>query len=75
MAARLMTNYPGKLSCDPETFDIAKMKLPRSDFSVLPFKVLKGIKDPGIIREYYPSSRYAYNLFSVKIRGQTINLH
>ena len=57
MAARLMTNYPGKLSCDPETFEAAKIKLNRSDFVVLPFKALKGIKDPGIIREYYPSSR------------------
>ena len=57
MAARLMTNYPGKLSCDPETFDAAKMKLKRSDFIALPFAVLKGIKCPGIIREFCPLSR------------------
>ena len=57
MAARLMTNYPGKISCDPETFEAAKSKLKKTDFVPLPFKPLKGIKDPGTIREYNPSAR------------------
>ena len=57
MAARLMTNYPGKLSCDPETYEASKRSLNRWDFTALPFKTLKGIKDPGIIREYNPTVR------------------
>eukprot|EP00794_Sanderia_malayensis_P020042 gene20042-22009_t len=56
MAARLMMNYPGIVSCDPETYEAAKSKLRRLDFTTLPFKLLKGIKEPGIIREYNPSA-------------------
>lgn len=52
MAARLMVNYPGILSCDNDTFMAAKSKLKKEDFLLLPFKPLKGIADPGAVREY-----------------------
>ncbi|XP_048586687.1 adenylate cyclase type 10-like isoform X2 [Nematostella vectensis] len=52
MAARLMVNYPGILSCDNETFTAAKSKLKKDDFLLLPAKPLKGIAEPGPVREY-----------------------
>ena len=52
MSARLMVNYPNVLSCDDETYRAAKTKLKKEDFAVLPFKPLKGIADPGVVREY-----------------------
>lgn len=52
MAARLMMNYPSIVSCDEETYKAAICKLNKQDFDPLPSKPLKGIADPGIIREY-----------------------
>ena len=52
MAARLMVNYPELLSCDDETYRSAKSKLKNEDFVELPFRTLKGIADPGRVREY-----------------------
>ena len=52
MAARLMMNYPNIVSCDEETYKAAISKLNKQDFDPLPSKPLKGIADPGIIREY-----------------------
>ena len=50
MAARLMMHYPGKVSCDPETFHHSK--LPRHYFHELPQKEMKGVRNPGIIHEF-----------------------
>ena len=52
MAARLMVNYPEVLSCDDETYRAAKSKLKNEDFAPLPSIPLKGIADPGVVREY-----------------------
>lgn len=52
MAARLMMNYPSIVSCDEETYKAAIAKLNKQDFESLPSKPLKGIADPGVIREY-----------------------
>lgn len=52
MAARLMVNYPGTLSCDDDTYRSGKSKLKNEDFVVLPFIKLKGVADPGTVREY-----------------------
>ena len=52
MAARLMMNYPSIVSCDEETYKAAITKLNKQDFESLPFKTLKGIAEPGVIREY-----------------------
>lgn len=52
MAARLMMNYPSIVSCDEETYKAAITKLNKQDFESLPSKPLKGIADPGVIREY-----------------------
>ena len=52
MAARLMMNYPSIISCDEETYKAAITKLNKQDFESLPFKTLKGIAEPGVIREY-----------------------
>ena len=57
MAARLMTNYPGKLSCDIDTYEAAKSRMRRADFKVLPSRPLKGFKEPGIVREYNITGR------------------
>ena len=52
MAARLMMNYPNIVSCDEETYKAAISKLNKQDFDPLPPKPLKGIAEPGTIREY-----------------------
>ncbi|XP_078349307.1 adenylate cyclase type 10-like isoform X2 [Oculina patagonica] len=52
MAARLMVNYPGVLSCDDDTYKSGKSKLKKEDFVILPFVKLKGIAEPGTVREY-----------------------
>ena len=44
MAARLMVNYPGTLSCDDDTYRSGKSKLKKEDFVVLPFIKLKGVE-------------------------------
>ncbi|XP_057290575.1 adenylate cyclase type 10-like isoform X2 [Hydractinia symbiolongicarpus] len=56
MAARLMMYYPGLLTCDAETFEGAKTRLRKQDFTPLPYIELKGMKDPGVVREYNPNS-------------------
>jgi adenylate cyclase 10 len=58
MAARLMMNYPSIMSCDEETYKAAITKLNKQDFEALPFKPLKGIADPGVIREYNKDHEY-----------------
>ena len=52
MAARLMVNYPEVLSCDDDTYRSGKSKLKKEDFVTLPFVKLKGIAEPGTVREY-----------------------
>lgn len=52
MAARLMMNYPNTVSCDDETYRAAISKLNKQNFTILPSKPLKGMADPGIVREY-----------------------
>ena len=52
MAARLMVNYPEVLSCDEDTHRSGKSKLKKEDFVVLPVVKLKGIAEPGTVREY-----------------------
>lgn len=61
MAARLMMNYPSIVSCDEETYKAAIAKLNKQDFEPLPSKPLKGIADPGVIREY--TKDHEYELF------------
>jgi class 3 adenylate cyclase len=58
MAARLMMNYPSIVSCDEETYKAAITKLNKQDFESLPFKQLKGIGEPGVIREYNKDHEY-----------------
>jgi len=58
MAARLMMFYPGLLTCDAETFEASKTRLRKQDFTVMPYIELKGLKDPGLVREYNPNSRF-----------------
>ena len=50
MAARLMMNYPSKVSCDTETKN--RSKLDPCHFEELPEITLKGLDDPGQIYEY-----------------------
>lgn len=50
MAARLMMHYPGRVSCDPETFHHSK--LPRHFFRELPHKEMKGVRNAGVIQEF-----------------------
>ena len=57
MAARLMMYYPHIVTCDSDTYEAAKSRLRKQDFKEMPFKELKGLKDPGIIREYNPNSK------------------
>lgn len=52
MAARLMVNYPEVLSCDDDTYRSGKSKLKEENFVTLPFVKLKGIAEPGTVREY-----------------------
>lgn len=52
MAARLMVNYPEILSCDDDTYRSGKSKLKEENFVTLPFVKLKGIAEPGTVREY-----------------------
>ncbi len=66
MAARLMMNYPSIVSCDEETYKAAITKLNKQDFESLPSKPLKGIADPGVIREY--NKDHEYELFTCYIR-------
>ncbi|XP_071786776.1 adenylate cyclase type 10-like [Asterias amurensis] len=54
MAARLMMNYPGKLSCDEETHH--RSSIDTSHFHDLPEIKLKGMDSPGPISEYIDSS-------------------
>ena len=54
MAARLMMNYPGKLSCDEETQH--RSSLETSHFRKLPEIKLKGMDKPGPISEYIESA-------------------
>ena len=58
MAARLMMNYPSIVSCDEETYKAAISKLSKQDFEMLPFKPMKGIAEPGVIREYTKDHEY-----------------
>jgi hypothetical protein len=53
-----MMNYPSIMSCDEETYKAAITKLNKQDFESLPFKPLKGIGDPGVIREYNKDHEY-----------------
>lgn len=56
MAARLMMFYPKKLTCDNDTYESARMRLREEDFITQPYVELKGLKDPGVVREYDPRS-------------------
>jgi adenylate cyclase 10 len=49
-AARLMCNYPGRVSCDQDT--AYHSKLPMAHFELLEYKELKGIANPGKIYEF-----------------------
>lgn len=49
-AARLMMNYPNKVSCDNDTFEASQLNV--KYFNVLPKKVLKGIQNVGVVYEY-----------------------
>ncbi|KAH3712067.1 hypothetical protein DPMN_071745 [Dreissena polymorpha] len=50
MAARLMMNYPDKVTCDTDTFQTCR--LPASYFVEMATKQLKGLKNVGVIREF-----------------------
>ncbi|XP_072394694.1 adenylate cyclase type 10-like isoform X4 [Diabrotica undecimpunctata] len=49
-AARLMVAYPGKVTCDRETF--LHSKLESKNFILQEYKFLKGIVNPGAIYEF-----------------------
>ncbi|XP_037073173.1 adenylate cyclase type 10-like [Pollicipes pollicipes] len=49
-AARLMTNYPGVVSCDEESY--YHSHLPIQQFQKLEYKPLKGIPNPGNIYQF-----------------------
>ncbi|XP_071950991.1 adenylate cyclase type 10-like isoform X2 [Antedon mediterranea] len=51
MAARLMMNYPSKLSCDESTCTRSKIQM--SHFEDLPAVTLKGMENPGKIFEFH----------------------
>ncbi|XP_060063755.1 adenylate cyclase type 10-like [Ylistrum balloti] len=53
MAARLMTHYPDKITCDDNTFQFSR--LPTNSFQVLITKRMKGLRNIGLIREYTES--------------------
>lgn len=50
LAARLMANYPGIITCDNNTY--SSSKLPKNYFNELPVKEMKGFSYVGVIREY-----------------------
>lgn len=54
MAARLMMYYPGKVTCDDDTFQCCR--LPATNFDVLVTKRMKGLINIGIIREFIEAS-------------------
>jgi len=56
MAARLMMYYPNILTCDNDTYEASVSKLRKNDFKDMPFIELKGLKDPGVVREYNPNA-------------------
>lgn len=56
-----MVNYPGTLSCDDDTYRSGKSKLKKEDFVVLPFIKLKGVADPGTVREYNSHHEWVKN--------------
>ncbi|XP_052767837.1 adenylate cyclase type 10-like [Mya arenaria] len=55
MAARLMMHYPGKITCDADTFH--KCRLPESYFLVLATKAMKGLRNVGVIRQFVGFSK------------------
>ena len=55
MAARLMMYYPGKVTCDSETFHHSKLH--KGNFVPLELKEMKGLQNVGTIREFKPSTR------------------
>ncbi|CAH1791954.1 unnamed protein product [Owenia fusiformis] len=50
MAARLMMHYPGKVTCDNDTYHHSKLS--RANFKNLELKKMKGLINIGTIREY-----------------------
>ncbi|XP_071081249.1 adenylate cyclase type 10-like [Haliotis cracherodii] len=50
MAARLMMQYPNKVTCDDDTFQ--SCRLPPENFVVLVTKRMKGLQNIGLIREF-----------------------
>jgi hypothetical protein len=56
LAARLMANYHGLVSCDEET--MAASHLIREHFKLLPPRELHGVAEPGRIFEYNPTFQY-----------------
>ncbi|XP_077868154.1 adenylate cyclase type 10-like [Saccoglossus kowalevskii] len=55
MAARLMMHYPGRLSCDSETFHHSKLST--HFFTELGHREMKGVQNPGIIREFVETKK------------------
>lgn len=73
-AARLMMAYPGKVTCDKETF--LQSKLDAKNFILQTFKYLKGIGNPGPVYEFVQLQQYIlqkiyligfHNIFLVNI--------
>lgn len=50
LAARMMVNYPGLVSCDAVTY--AASRLPPHYFKELPDRQMKGLEHPGTVYEY-----------------------
>ena len=55
MAARLMMHYPGVITCDTETFQCCRLSAPF--FKSLATKVMKGLRNVGIIRQFVGFAR------------------
>ncbi|CAG0913586.1 unnamed protein product [Notodromas monacha] len=53
MAARLMANYPGVVSCDEESMTLAMHG--HDSFKLLPAKRLRGVAHPGRIFQFNPT--------------------
>nr|XP_012616231.1 adenylate cyclase type 10-like isoform X3 [Microcebus murinus] len=55
LAARMITAYPGLVSCDEVTY--LRSMLPAYNFKKLPEKMMKNISNPGKIYEYFGHRR------------------
>lgn len=68
MAARLMTHYPDKVTCDDNTFQFSRLQT--SCFQILVTKRMKGLRNIGQIREYTEADTDASKNLNSVVRFQ-----